>query len=85
MRIGNGLPMPRKKRLKKNIRTKSLYPEYVPRVRRELLDYDPEYLRFLKRHHPEEYLYLAQFVDEWIGANIRKSKKNGVMSIIIQS
>lgn len=69
--------MVKKRRLKKNIRTKSLYAANMPKVRRELLDYDPEYLKFLKKYHPEEYLYLAQFVDEWIGANVRKSKKTG--------
>lgn len=66
-----------KRRLKKNVRTKSLYAANMPKVRREFLDYDPEYLKFLKKHHPEEYRYLAQFVDEWVGANIRKSKKTG--------
>ncbi len=69
--------MAKKRKLKKNIRTKSLYAANMPKVRREFLDYDPEYLKFLKKHHPEEYLYLAQFVDEWVGANIRKSKKTG--------
>ncbi|NDE09873.1 MAG: hypothetical protein EBZ95_04815 [Chitinophagia bacterium] len=67
--------MAKKRKLKKNIRTKSLYPANMPKVRREFLDYDAEYLKFLKKNHPEEYLYLAQFVDEWVGANIRKSKK----------
>lgn len=69
--------MRKKRRIKKNIRTKSLYSAYMPKVRKELLDYDTEYLNFLKKHHPEEYLFLAQFIDEWVGANIRKSKKDG--------
>lgn len=69
--------MEKKRKLKKNVRTKSLYAANMPRVRKELLDYDPDYLKFLKNNHPEDYLYLAQFIDEFVGANISKSKKTG--------
>lgn len=61
-----------KRKLKRNIRTKSLYPKNQTKVRQELLDYPPEYLQDLKDNHPEEYLYLAQFTDEWVGGAISK-------------
>lgn len=66
----------KKLKLKKNIRFKSLDIASVPRVRKELLDYTPEFLNHLKQNHPEEYKYLAQFTDEWVGASISR-KKNG--------
>lgn len=50
----------------------------MPKVRRELLDYDAAYLKDLKKNHPEEYLFLAQFTDEWAGANVRKTKAGKV-------
>lgn len=63
----------KRKKLKKNVRVKSLDPQYMPKVRRELLDYDKDFLNNLKKNHPEDYLYLAQFTDEWVGANIQKT------------
>lgn len=52
----------------------------MPKVRRELLDYDKDFIEDLKKNHPEEYLYLAQFTDEWAGANVRKTKAGKVKS-----
>ena len=63
----------KKQKLKKNVRTKSLYPANMPRVRREFLDYPKEWLKWLEKNHPEEYLYLAQFTDEWVGGNVHKT------------
>ena len=45
----------------------------IPKVRREFVDAD--YLEMLKRDHPEAYEWYAKFIDEYIGANIKKSKK----------
>lgn len=50
----------------------------MPKTRRELLDYDPVYLKYLEKNHPEEFLYLAQFTDEWAGANVRKDDNGRV-------
>lgn len=66
------------KRLKKNIRLESLDPKYAPKVRKELLDYDPEFLRKLKKENPEDYKYLAQFIDEYVGGSVSK-KSNGTV------
>lgn len=69
---------PKRKKLKKNVRVQSLYPEFMPKVRRELLDCDKEFLKYLKKYHYEDYLYYAQFTDEWVGANVRKDKNGRV-------
>lgn len=61
------------KGLKKNIRTKSLSPANVPRVRRELLDAD-----YLTKLSKEEYLWYAQFTDEWTNAAIEKTSDGKV-------
>lgn len=66
-------PKRKQPRLKQNIRTKSLDPASNTRVRSELLDYDPEWLKWLKENHPDEYLYYAQFMDEWVGGAIEKT------------
>lgn len=62
-------------KLKKNVRLKSLNPAHVPRVRKELLDAD-----YLKQLSKEELLWYAQFTDEWVGANIHKTKTGKVKS-----
>lgn len=47
--------------------------------RKELIDYDPAFIKNLKKNHPEEYRYLAQFTDEYAHANIRKTPdKTGI-------
>lgn len=65
----------KKFKLKKNVRVKSLNPHYQPRVRKELIDFD-----YIKSLSPEDKLWLAQFVDEYIGANVRKRKDGKVKS-----
>lgn len=60
-------------KLKKNIRVKSLNPHYQPKVRKELIDFD--YINSLSQ---EDKLWLAQFTDEYIGANVRKRKDGKV-------
>lgn len=65
-------------KLRKNIRTASLYPANVPKVRKELLDYDPEFLRKLQKEDPKAYEYLAAFTDEYVGAAISKTKAGKV-------
>src|SRR5574343_1722348 len=65
----------KKFKLKKNVRVKSLNPHYQPRVRKELIDFD-----YIKSLSPEDKLWLAQFVDEYIGANVRKRKDVKVKS-----
>ena len=47
---------------------------YSVKVRKELIDYSPEYLKDLKANHPEEYEYLAKFIDEYVNANVLKTK-----------
>lgn len=61
---------PKRKALKKNVRLKSLNGQSIPRVRRDLLDAD-----YLDKLTPEELRWYAQFMDEWAGANIKKSKR----------
>src|SRR6478609_3361342 len=61
--------MAKKRRLKRNIRTKSLDTNYNTRVRREFLDAD--YLHTLDPNSYEYMLY-AQFIDEYYGAAISK-------------
>lgn len=63
----------KKKRTARNIFKKS----DQPRVRAEFLDYSPEYLRWLEKTDPKAFEFLAQFNDEYIGANIVKDKKSG--------
>lgn len=65
-------------KLKDNVREESLYPKDQTRVRKELLDYDPKFLKDLKENHPEEYRYLAQFTDEWAGGAVSKDENGKV-------
>jgi hypothetical protein len=60
-------------KLKKNVRLKSLNPANVPRVRKEFLDAD-----YLKDLTPEQLRWYAQFTDEWLGGNVRKTKAGKV-------
>lgn len=60
-------------KLKKNVRLKSLNPAYQPRVRKELIDFD-----YVDKLNSEDKRWLAQFVDESIGANIHKTKAGKV-------
>jgi hypothetical protein len=60
-------------KLKKKVRLKSLNPQYQPRVRKELVDFD-----YLDKLNPAEKEYLAQFVDESIGASVRKLKSGKI-------
>ena len=57
------------RKIKKDVRLKSLNPRYIPKVRKELLDMD-----YLSKLSTEEYRWLAQFMDEYVGANVRKTK-----------
>lgn len=59
--------------LKKDVRMKSLDPFHQTRIRKELLDAD-----YLKDLNPEDLRYYAQFIDEWAGANVRKTKSGKV-------
>lgn len=76
------LKMPKRKpkknslrsKLKKKIRTDSLLEHKIPRVRREFLDVDKEFIDFLKKNHYDIYLYYAQFMDEYLGAAVKKTK-----------
>lgn len=60
-------------KLKKNVRLKSLNPAYQPRVRKELIDFD-----YIDQLNDDDKKWLAQFVDESIGANIRKTKNGKI-------
>lgn len=60
-----------KKRTRKSV--DSLNKSKIPKVRHELVDAD--YLDRIKHTHPEAYEYYAKFIDEYVGANIKKSKK----------
>ena len=68
----------KKKQIKANPRLESLQAENSPKTRRELLDYDKEWLKDLKKNNPEEYKWLAQFTDEYVGASISKDSKGRV-------
>jgi hypothetical protein len=56
----------------------SLDPAKAPKVRKELLDYDPEFLRKLKKTDPKAYEFLAAFTEEYVGAGIAKNKNGSV-------
>lgn len=60
-------------KLKKKVRLKSLNPQYQPRVRKELVDFD-----YIDKLTPQEKEWLAQFVDESIGASISKTKSGKI-------
>lgn len=70
--------VPTEIKLRKNIRMESLDPAKAPKVRKELLDYDPEFLRKLKKTDPKAYEYLAAFTEEYVGAGIAKNKNGSV-------
>lgn len=65
-------------KLRKNIRTASLYPANAPKVRKELLDYDPEFLKKLKKQDPKAFEFLAAFTHEYVDAAISKTKAGKV-------
>jgi hypothetical protein len=65
-------------KLRKNIRTASLYPANAPKVRKELLDYDPKFLRQLEKNDPKAYEFLAAFTHEYVDAAIAKTKAGKV-------
>jgi hypothetical protein len=65
-------------KLRDNIRTDSLDISKTTRVRKEFIDYDPKFLKKLKREDPEAYLYLAAFVDEYENAGIKKNSNGTV-------
>lgn len=48
----------------------SLKPSKVPKVRKELIDAD-----YLDKLNPKQLEWYAKFMDEYVGANIRKNKK----------
>ena len=62
------------KKIKKNVRLESLKIQNQPKVRADLIDYDKEFLDDLKKNHPDEYKWLAQFTDEYVGAAIQLKK-----------
>lgn len=55
--------------LKQNINTKYIKKSNVPKVRKELIDAD-----YLDQLSEEEYLWYAQFTNEWAGAAISKTR-----------
>lgn len=57
---------------KKEPRFKALSKSKAIKTRKDLLDYDPEYLHTLEKNHPKAFNYLAQFTDEYVHANIKK-------------
>lgn len=57
------------KKLKKNVRLKSLDKAYQPRTRKELIDYD-----YIDKLSPEEKELIAQFTDEYYGGAVGKTK-----------
>lgn len=67
--------MTRKRKLKKNVRIKSLYPQFNTKVRRDLLDAD-----YINKLTPEEKRWYAQFIDEYVGGSIEKTKTGKVKS-----
>ncbi len=60
-------------KLKRKVRLKSLNPQYQPRVRKELVDYD-----YIDKLSYEEKQWLAQFTDEYIGGAILKTKSGKI-------
>jgi hypothetical protein len=62
--------MSKAKRRKKHA---DLDPLYMPRVRREFVDYD-----YTKNLSPEEKDFLAKFTSEYYGASIKKTKKGAL-------
>ncbi len=63
-----------KKYIKKEVRVRALSKSKAIKTRKDLLDFDPAWLNSLKLNHPKEYLYYAQFHDEYTHANIVKIK-----------
>lgn len=64
----------RKKVSKRNkVKNVALRPEYAPKVRRELLDAD-----YLQKLSPEELAWYNQFIDEYVGASVKKNKNGSV-------
>lgn len=53
-------------------RVKALSRSKAIKTRKDLLDYDPEYLNTLKATDPKAFNYLAQFTDEYVHANVKK-------------
>jgi hypothetical protein len=60
-------------KLRANVRLNSLLPQHNTRVRRELLDAD-----YLKKLSYEQLRYYAQFIDEYVGGAIGKTKAGKV-------
>lgn len=60
-------------KLKKNVRLKSLNPQYQTRVRKEFVDFD--YLDKLDYKTKE---WLAQFTDEYVGGAVKKNKSGKI-------
>ena len=67
--------MTRKRKLKKNVRIKSLYPQFNTKVRRDLLDAD-----YINKLTPDEKRWYAQFIDEYVGGAVEKTKTGKVKS-----
>lgn len=67
-------------KLKKNVRMKSLEAKNMPKVRAELLDAD-----YLKQLSEDELRWYAQFTDEYVGANIQKTKAGKVKAGYLHS
>ena len=65
----------KKRKIKKNVRIKSLYPQHNTKVRKELLDAD-----YLKDLDPETFRWYAQFTDEYVGGAVHKNKQGKVKS-----
>jgi hypothetical protein len=59
--------------LKRNINTKYTKKSNVPKVRKDLIDAD-----YLDQLSEDEYLWYAQFTNEWAGAAISKTKGGNV-------
>lgn len=62
----------RKSKKKRSIKD-TLNPQKIPKVRREFIDAD--YLHLLSE---KDLQYYAKFIDEYVGANIKKNKKKNI-------
>lgn len=60
--------------LKKKIRYEALSKWKAIRVRKELIDFDDDWLKKLKRDDPKAFDYYAQFNDEYVHNNVKKTK-----------
>lgn len=47
-------------------------PKTFPYYARQFMDYDPEFLKKLKKEDPEAAKWLSQFNDEWYGNRIKR-------------